>query len=83
MDYAIYKTLNGSAPRTIHRFTQADCNHRAMKAARAKLDDMRYHVIQRPAIFRNFAGSTKSFEYDHITSANTTDHIKFYISELR
>ena len=46
MDYAIYKTNDGRAPRVIHRFTQQDCDHHAKRSARAKLDDMRYRTLQ-------------------------------------
>ncbi|MBP5560204.1 MAG: hypothetical protein J6X70_00155 [Muribaculaceae bacterium] len=83
MDYAIYKTNDGRAPRVIHRFTQHDCNHRAKAAARKKLDDMRYRALQHTAIYRNFRGTPDDFEYDYITSVNTTERIRFYIAPLK
>ncbi len=83
MDYAIYKTNDGRAPRVIHRFTQQDCDHHAKRSARAKLDDMRYRTLQRTAIYRNFRGTKDDFEYDYITSVNTTERIRFYIAPLK
>ena len=82
MDYAIYKTHNGKNPRIIHRFTQQDCNHRAKCAARAKLDDMWRRVLQRPDTYKNATGYVDDFEYDYITSVNTTERIRFYISPI-
>lgn len=83
MDYAIYKTTGCQEPRVIHRFTQEQCDHHAKRSARAKLDDMRYRILQRTAIHRNFRGTKDDFEYDYITSVNTTERIRFYIAPLR
>lgn len=83
MNYAIYKTNDGKKPHVIHRFTQEACDHKAKRAAQAKLDEMRFLTLQRPALYRNFSGTRDDFEYDHITSVNTTDRIRFYIAPLK
>lgn len=82
MDYAIYKTTDGKQPRIIHRFTQDACNHKAKAAARKKLNDMWLHVLQRPALSRNAKGTKDEFQYDHISSVNTSERIRFYIDKL-
>ncbi len=83
MDYAIYKTNDGKNPRVIHRFTQEATNHKAKLAARDKLAEMWMRVLQRPLLCQNPAVSDKDgFEYDHMTSVNTTEHIHFYIAPL-
>ena len=83
MDYAIYKTTDGERVRIIHRFTQADCNHRAKNAAKAKLLEMWQHIICRPLQFRNTDGTKlDEFSYDYPTSASTTERIRFYIAKL-
>ena len=83
MDYAIYKTTDGKHPRVIHRFTQEACNHRAKAAAREKLNDMWLRVLQRPMLHHNPKGTKDDFEYDHMTSAKTKEHVRFYIGELQ
>jgi len=82
MDYAIKKTTDGKHPRIIHRFTQEACNHRAKDAAREKLNDMWLHVLNRPALMKNAKGSKDEFSYDHISSVNTSERIRFYIEKL-
>lgn len=83
MDYAIYKTTDGKQPRIIHRFTQDACNHKAKAAAREKLHDMWRHVLQRPASCINMtARGNDEFSYDHISSVNTSERIRFYIDKL-
>ena len=82
MDYAIYKTNDGKNPRIVHRFTQADCNHKAKAAARLKLDEMRCKALQRTVTTNNFRGTKDDFEYDYITSVNTSERIRFYIAPL-
>lgn len=82
MDYAIYKTTDGKHPRVIHRFTQEACNHRAKYAARKKLNDMWLRALQLP-ICKNASGYMDAFEYDHMTSVNTKERIRFYIAHLR
>lgn len=82
MDYAIYKTTDGKHPRVIHRFTQDACNHKAKAAARAKLHDMWLHVLQRPMLHRNATGTKDEFQYEHISSVNTSECIRFYIDKL-
>ena len=82
MDYAIYKTTDGKHPRVIHRFTQYACNHKAKAAARAKLHGMWLHVLQRPMLQRNATGTKDEFQYDHISSVNTSECIRFYIDKL-
>lgn len=82
MDYAIYKTVNGKNPRIVHRFTQADCNHKAKDAARLKLDEMRCKALQRTVTTNNFKGTKDDFEYDYITSVNTSERIRFYIEPM-
>ena len=83
MDYAIYKTSDGKQPRIIHRFTQEACNHQAKRAARKKLDDMRYRALQNTVTNKCFQGTPDDFEYDYITSVNTTERIRFYIAQLK
>ena len=83
MDYAIYKTNDGRAPRVIHRFTQQQCDRKAKRAARAKLDDMRYRALQNTVTKKYFQGTPDDFEYDYITSVNTTERIRFYIAPLK
>lgn len=83
MEYAIYKTTNGKQPRIIHRFTQEASGHRAKAAAREKLYDMCLRVLLRPMLYRNVTAATKDeFQYDHISSVNTSECIRFYIDKL-
>ena len=82
MDYAIYKTTDGKHPRVIHRFTQEACNHQATRAARKKLDDMRYRALQHPMLHHNPKGTKDDFQYDYMTSVNTSECIRFYIDKL-
>ena len=82
MDYAIYKTTDGKQPRIIHRFTQDACNHKAKVAAQKKLNDMWLHVLQRTVTTNNFRGTKDDFEYDYITSVNTSERIRFYIAPM-
>lgn len=81
MDYAIYKTTDGKQKRVIHRFTQADNNHRALVAARAKLDEMGRRVLQSHN-WSNPEGSKDRFGYDCMTSAATKERIEFFIDKL-
>ena len=83
MDYAIYKTTDGRQPHIVHTFTQAECNHRALAAARAKLDDMWRRILQKPEMCRNANGNKNEFQYDHMTSVRTKERIRFYIAPLR
>ena len=83
MDYAIYKTHDGKHPRIVFRFTQAECDHRAKAAARKKLDDMWRRVLQRTALTKNASATTDEFQYDYMTSVNTTERIRFYIAPLK
>ena len=82
MDYAIYKTNNGKRPRIIYRFTQEACGHKAKAAAREKLNEMWLRLLNHPAINRNPVGGKDEFQYDHMTSVNTSEHIRFYIAKL-
>lgn len=82
MDYAIYKTTDGKNPRIIHRFRQEDCNHRAKLAAWTKLNEMWQHILQRPLIHKNPQGTKDDFQYDHMTSVQTSEHIRFYIAKF-
>ena len=82
MDYAIYKTIDGKNPRVIHRFRQPECNHRAKQAAQTKLNEMWQHVLQRPLIHKNPQGTKDDFQYDHMTSVQTSEHIRFNIAKL-
>lgn len=82
MDYAIYKTNDGKNPRVIHRFTQEACNHRAKLAAKAKLNEMWLRVTDRLDYFQNAEGNDNEFSYDHPTSINTSERIRFYIAKL-
>ena len=82
MDYAIYKTTDGKHPRIIHRFTQEAYFHQAKYAAQKKLHDMWLHVLQRPILHRNATGTKEEFQYDHISSVNTSECIRFYIDKL-
>lgn len=82
MDYAIYKTNDGKNPRVIYRFTQEACNHRAKLAAKAKLNEMWLRVTDRLDYFQNAEGNDNEFSYDHPTSINTSERIRFYIAKL-
>jgi hypothetical protein len=82
MDYAIYKTHNGENIHIVHTFTQKRCNHKAKAAARVKLDEMWRRICCSPNLFKNAKGTDDDFEYDYMTSANTTDHIRFFIGKL-
>lgn len=83
MDYAIYKTNNGKQKRIIHRFTQEEHNHRALVAARRKLLEMWQRVLQQPESMRRNAISEKDgFQYDHMTSAATSECVKFFIDKM-
>lgn len=82
MDYAIFKTIDGRHPHVIHRFTQEACNHRAKLTAKNKLREMWLRVIQHDSLHRSLTGTTEEFHYDHITSVNTTERIRFYIAPL-
>lgn len=83
MDYAIYKTTDGKAAHIVHRFTQEACNHKAKAAAQAKLNDMWLRVLQRPALGKNAKGAKNEFTYDHISSVNTSERIRFYIAPIK
>lgn len=83
MDYAIYKTTDGKHPRVIHRFSQEACNHRAKAAAREKLNDMWLRVLQRPMLPHNPKGTKDDFQYDYMTSVNTSECIRFYIAPFK
>ena len=82
MNYAIYKTTDGKQPRVIHRFTQEATGHKAKNAARTKLHDMWLHVLQRPMLHRNATGTKDEFQYEHISSVNSSECIRFYIDKL-
>lgn len=82
MNYAIKKTTDGKFPRIIHRFTQEENNHKAKAAAREKLNDMWLHVLQRPMLHHNPKGTKDEFQYDYMTSVNTSECIRFYIDKL-
>ncbi len=82
MNYAIYKTIDGRHVHIIHRFMQEDCNHRAKTAARKKLDEMWKRVLQRPMLHHNPKGTNDDFQYDYMTSVNTSECIRFYIDKL-
>lgn len=82
MDYAIYKTNDGKNPRIIHRFTQQACNHRAKRAAQEKLNEMWLHVTKRLDYFRNAVATDNELSYDHPTSTQTSERIRFYIAKL-
>lgn len=82
MDYAIYKTNDGKNPRVIYRFTQEACNHQAKLAAKAKLNEMWLRVTDRLDYFQNAEGNDNEFSYDHSTSINTSERIRFYIAKL-
>lgn len=82
MDYAIYKTNNSKSPRVIHRFTQEACNHKAKAAAREKLNEMWLRVIEHPTLHRNATGTKDEFQYEYMTSTNTSENIRFYIAKL-
>lgn len=83
MDYAIYKTNDGRNARAVHIFKQEECNHRAKNAARQKLHDMWLHVLQCNKCCCNPSGDKDAFEYDHMTSANTTERIRFYVAQFK
>lgn len=84
MDYAIYKTIDGQSPRIVHRITQAATNHRALKTAQKKLDEMRNRAMNYTAMCRNLQGTKYDFEYDFFTSSNGDEvHIRFYIEPLK
>jgi hypothetical protein len=82
MDYAIYKTNDGMHPRIIHRFYQVECNRQAKKAAQTKLNEMWLHILDRPELYRNANGNKNDFSYDHPTSTNTKERIRFYIAKM-
>lgn len=83
MDYAIFKTIDNGRPAVIKRFTQQDCNHRAKLAARRALNDMWYHYIQHHKTKgSNLKATRYDFEYDHMTSANTKEHVRYFIDYL-
>lgn len=82
MDYAIYKEDKTKRPRIIHRFKQQHNNHRAKAAAREKLNEMWLRVLDHPTLYRNAAGSQDEFQYDFMTSVNTSEHIRFFIDKL-
>lgn len=82
MDYAIYKTNDGKRPRVIYRFTQEACNHKAKRAAIAKLNEMWLRVLNHPTLNRNATGTKEEFSYDHMTSSTTSEHIRFFIAKL-
>lgn len=82
MDYAIYKTNNGKHPRVIYRFTQEACNHKAKAAAREKLNEMWLRVLNHPTLNRNPVSGADEFQYDYMTSVNTSERIRFYIAKL-
>lgn len=82
MDYAIYKTNNGKYPRVIYRFTQEAYNHKAKAAAREKLNEMWLRVLNHPTLNRNPVGGADEFQYDYMTSVNTSERIRFYITKL-
>lgn len=84
MDYAIYKTNDGKNPRVIHRFTQEACNHKAKKAAKAKLLEMWQRVVLQGYAYGNNADGSKEdeFSYDYPTSPETKERIRFYIAKL-
>lgn len=85
MDYAIYKTVDGKFPHAVHRFTQDKCNHRAKRAAQAKLNDMWLRLLQHPALVRNANGTKDEFSYDHVLDAFSFyyQHIRFYIAPIK
>jgi protein-disulfide isomerase len=83
MDYAIYKSVNGNKPHVIYTFTQEACNHRAKAAAREKLNDIWLRVIQRPERYHNARGASDEFSYNYMTSSNTSDLIRFYITNYK
>ncbi len=83
MDYAIYKTSNGNKPHIIDRFTQEAYNHHAKAAAQAKLKAMWLRVLQHPICCKNPTGSKDAFQYDHMTSVNTTERFRFYIAPIK
>ena len=82
MDYAIYKTINSKHPRVIYRFTQEACNHKAKRAAIEKLNEMWLRVLDHPTLYQTVTGAKEEFSYDHMTSTNTSEHIRFYIAKL-
>lgn len=82
MDYAIFKTNDDKNPRVICRFTQEACNHRAKRAAKEKLNEMWLHVISRLDYFKNAVADNNEFSYDHPTSTQTSQRIRFYIAKL-
>ena len=83
MDYAIYKTIDNGRPTVIKRFTQQDCNHRAKLSARRELTNLWYHfILHYETHGSNLKGTKDEFEYDHITSANTKEHVRFFIDSL-
>lgn len=83
MNYGIYKTVDGKHPHAIHTFTQEACNHKAKRAARERLDEMWLRVLNRPdGVRRNAHGGRDEFEYDHMTSVNTKERIRFHIAPI-
>ena len=84
MDYAIYKTIDNGRPTVIKRFTQQDYNHRAKLSARRELTNLWYHfILYYETRGSNINGTKDDFEYDNMTSANTKEHVRFYIGELQ
>lgn len=83
MDYGIYKTNDGKHARVVHSFTQEACNHKAKRAAQEKLDEMWLRLLGKPgSVGRNARGERDGFEYDHMTSSNTKERIRFYIAPI-
>lgn len=85
MDYAIYKTVDGKFPHAVHRFTQGACNHRAKRAAQAKLNDMWLRLLQHPTLARNATGAKDEFSYDQVLDAFSfyCQRIRFYIAPIK
>lgn len=83
MDYAIFKTIDNGRPTVIHIFTQLDWNHRAKLAARKKLKEMWFEfIIRHETRGSNLIGTNDDFEYDHMTSVNTKEHVRYFIDSL-
>lgn len=51
-------------------------------AAKAKLNEMWLRVTDRLDYFQNAEGNDNEFSYDHPTSINTSERIRFYIAKL-
>jgi hypothetical protein len=83
MDYAIYKTINGSRAHVVHRFTQADNNHQAKRAAQEKLKEMWLRIVRYGFGNKRIEGSKPyEFSYDYIAAEGLTQRIRFYIAAL-